>query len=132
MPTSVVVFDLCEHDGNPCIVMEYLDGEQLDCTIRRYAALTVLQKIDIIVQVSKALQYAHERGIFHRDVKPGNIMLTRDGSVKVVDFGIAHLADHTITRTGLVLGTVSYMSPEQLNGEPVDARSDIFSLGWEA
>jgi serine/threonine protein kinase len=125
----VVVFELGEHDGNPYIVMEYLDGEPLDCTIRANIALTVLQKIDIILQVSKALQYAHERGIVHRDVKPGNIMLMRDGNVKVVDFGIAHLADHTITRTGLVLGTVSYMSPEQLNGEPVDARTDIFSLG---
>jgi serine/threonine protein kinase len=125
----VVVFELGEHEENPYIVMEYLDGEPLDRTIRNQAALTVLQKIDIILQVAKALQYAHERGIVHRDIKPGNIMLLRDGTVKVVDFGIAHLADQTITRSGLVLGTVSYMSPEQLNGQPVDARTDIFSLG---
>ena len=125
----VVVHELGEHDGNPYIVMEYLDGEPLERTIRNRTPLTVLQKIDIILQVAKALQYAHEKGVVHRDVKPGNIMLLRDGSVKVVDFGIAHLADQTITRTGMVLGTVAYMSPEQLNGQPVDARTDIFSLG---
>jgi serine/threonine protein kinase len=128
-PNIVVVHELGDRDGSPYIVMEYLDGDPLEHTIRTHVTLTVLEKIDIILQVAKALQYAHEKGVVHRDVKPGNIMLMRDGGVKVVDFGIAHLADQTIPRTGLVLGTVSYMSPEQLNGQPVDARTDVFSLG---
>ncbi len=125
----VVVHELGEHAGMPYIVMEYLDGETLELTIRNRRPLIVLQKIDIILQVAKALHYAHEKGVIHRDVKPGNIMLLLDGSIKVVDFGIAHLADQTITRTGMVLGTVAYMSPEQLNGQAVDGRTDIFSLG---
>ncbi|MDR3748824.1 MAG: serine/threonine-protein kinase [Acidobacteriota bacterium] len=125
----VVVHELGELEGNPYIVMEFLDGEPLDRTIREHTPMTVLQKIDIILQVTKALQYAHGRGIVHRDIKPANIMMMRDGSAKVVDFGMAHLADETITRSGVLLGTVSFMSPEQLNGEPADGRTDIFSVG---
>lgn len=128
-PNIVVVHELGEHEGNPFIAMEYLDGEPLDRLIRNRAPLTVLEKVDIILQVAKALQYAHDKGVIHRDVKPGNIMRMGDGSVKVVDFGIAHLADQTITKTGMVLGTLAYLAPEQLNGEGIDRRTDIFSLG---
>jgi serine/threonine protein kinase len=126
----VVVHELGEHEGNPYIVMEFLDGEPLHRIIYEHTPISLPQKIDIILQVSKALQYAHQKGIVHRDIKPGNILVLRDGTVKVVDFGLAHLAgSNTITRTGVLVGTFSFMSPEQLNGEPVDARTDIFALG---
>jgi len=128
-PNIVVVYELGEHNGSPFIAMEFLDGEPLDRLIRNHVPLTMLQKTDIILEVAKALQYAHDKGVIHRDVKPGNIMRLRDGSVKVVDFGIAHLADQTITKTGMVMGTLAYLAPEQLNGEGIDGRTDIFSLG---
>jgi serine/threonine protein kinase len=128
-PNIVVVYELSEHNGSPFIAMEFLDGKPLDQVIRNHVSLSVPQKIDIILEVAKALQYAHDKGVIHRDVKPGNIMRLRDGSVKVVDFGIAHLADQTITKTGMVMGTLGYLAPEQLNGEGIDRRTDIFSLG---
>lgn len=128
-PNIVVVHDLGEHNGIPFIAMEFLDGDPLDCLIRNRVPLTLPDKVDIVLQVAKALQYAHGRGAIHRDIKPGNIVRLRDGTVKVVDFGIAHLADQTITKTGMVLGTLAYLAPEQLRGEAIDRRTDIFSLG---
>lgn len=125
----VVVYELGYHDGFPYIAMEFLDGEPLDRIILNGVPLSVLEKTEIILQVAKALKYAHDKGVIHRDIKPGNIMRMCDGTVKVVDFGIAHLADQTITRTGMVLGTLAYLAPEQLNGEGVDRRTDIFSVG---
>ena len=125
----VVVYEFGEDDSRPYIAMEFLDGEPLDHVIRKGTALTLADKTNIVLQVAKALQYAHAKGVIHRDIKPGNIMCMADGTVKVVDFGIAHLADQTITQTGVALGTLPYLAPEQLNGEGVDGRTDIFSLG---
>jgi serine/threonine protein kinase len=125
----VVVHELGQHQGDPFIAMEFLDGEPLDRVIRDQKPLTNFEKCGIVVQVANALHYAHEKGVIHRDVKPANIMRMNDGSVKVVDFGIVHLADQTITKSGMVLGTLNYLAPEQLNGEGIDRRTDIFSLG---
>jgi eukaryotic-like serine/threonine-protein kinase len=110
--------------------MEYVEGETLGDLLRRQGRLPPDRAAAIAADVATALETAHETGLVHRDVKPGNVMLDRDGRVKVMDFGIARAAaDDTLTQTGLVLGTASYLSPEQAQGMPVDARSDIYSLG---
>jgi TonB family protein len=128
-PNVVTIYEMAEADGAPFIAMEYLEGESLDQLIARRAPLPVAQKLGFIVQACHALDYAHERGIIHRDIKPANIMLTRDGIVKVVDFGIARLADTSKTQTGTVLGTFAYMSPQQFQGRHADAQSDVWSIG---
>ena len=123
----VIVHDLGDVDGTPYLVMEYLDGEALDKMIAARRKLSLVEKLDIIIQMLEGLHYAHERNIVHRDVKPANIMVLKDGAVKIVDFGIARLGDASLTRTGQVVGTVNYMSPEQINSRVVDRRSDVFS-----
>jgi serine/threonine-protein kinase len=111
------------------LAMELIEGTDLR-TRMTDEGVTPLQAVEIARQVADGLAYAHERGVVHRDIKPANIMLDREGRAKIMDFGLARmrLADHKTT-TGMVLGTPRYMSPEQISGEPVDARSDLFSLG---
>ena len=128
-PNIVTIYELSESEGSPFIAMEYLDGESLEQVIARRLPLPVAQKLGYIVQACRAFDYAHRRGVVHRDIKPGNIMITTDGAVKVVDFGIARIMDTSKTQTGSLLGTLSYMSPEQLRGQPADERCDIWSLG---
>ncbi|HET7840316.1 MAG TPA: serine/threonine-protein kinase, partial [Terriglobia bacterium] len=128
-PNIVVIHDIDEVEGVPFIAMEFLEGEDLDKIISAGKDIPVVKKLDIIIQACKGLHHAHQRGIVHRDVKPGNIVLLNDGMVKIVDFGIAHLGATSMTQTGMVLGTVMYMSPEQIGGQRVDARADIFSIG---
>ena len=128
-PNIVTVFELGDHAGNPYLVMEFLEGESLDAIISSRRPLTILEKIQPIIAVCHGLSHAHRRGIVHRDIKPANIMVSKDGVVKIVDFGIAHIAATKETRTGQIMGSVSYMAPEQVNGQPVDARTDIFSTG---
>src|SRR5216684_3935089 len=128
-PNIVIVHDLGDMDGNPYLVMEYLEGEALDKMIAARRNFSLVEKLDIIINVLNGLHYAHERNIVHRDVKPANVMVLKDGSVKIVDFGIARLGNNTLTRTGQIVGTISYMSPEQINGKVVDRRSDVFSAG---
>src|SRR4029077_20397473 len=128
-PNIVTVYELGEHEGNPYLVMEFLDGESLDTIISSRRQLSPLQKTQLIIGVCHGLNHAHGRGFVHRDIKPANIMVSKEGVVKIVDFGIAHIAAAKDTRTGQVLGSVSYMAPEQVNGSPVDARTDIFSTG---
>jgi eukaryotic-like serine/threonine-protein kinase len=128
-PNIVTVYELGDHEGNPYLAMEYLDGESLDSILSSSQQPTLIEKLDLTLEVCRGLSYAHQRGVVHRDIKPGNIMVTRDGGVKIVDFGIAHFGDNNVTRTGQIVGSISYMSPEQVNGRPVDARTDIFSTG---
>src|SRR5947209_7320438 len=128
-PNIVIVHDLGDLDGNPYLVMEYLEGEALDKMIAGRRQFSLVEKLDIIVHVLEGLHYAHERNVVHRDVKPANVMVLKDGAVKIVDFGIARLGDNSLTRTGQVVGTISYMSPEQINGRHVDRRTDVFSAG---
>ncbi len=115
-------------DGRLFIAMAYYEGETLKKKIER-GPLVVEEAVDYAAQMARGLERAHEQGIVHRDVKPANVMVTRRGGVKLVDFGLAKMADVQLTRTGTTLGTVAYMSPEQTRGERVDHRSDVWSLG---
>lgn len=125
----VTVYELGDQDGSPYLVMEFLEGQTLDAFLRSRRPLTLLDRIDYILEVCEGLTYAHERSVIHRDIKPGNIMVLVNGNVKIVDFGIAHIGNRTVTRTGQLLGSLPYMSPEQISGKQVDGRTDIFSLG---
>jgi tetratricopeptide (TPR) repeat protein len=117
-----------DEDGQPFIAMAYYDGETLKQRLAR-GALPVDEATDYAAQIAAGLAAAHARGIVHRDVKPGNLMVTADGVVKILDFGLAKLADVTLTGTGMTLGTVAYMSPEQTRGDELGARTDLWSLG---
>src|SRR4029077_1389763 len=128
-PNVGTVYEMGDAEGAPFIAMEYLEGESLEELIERRAKLSLAQRLSYIVQTCRALDYAHRRGIVHRDIKPGNIMVTIEGAVKVVDFGIARLVDTSKTQTGTLLGTLGYMSPQQLRGKHADERSDIWSVG---
>ena len=116
-------------DGRLFMVMPYYEGETLQSRIRR-GALPIAEAVDYVRQIATGLAHAHAAGIVHRDVKPANVALTREGRVKILDFGIAKMADASLTRTGMVLGTLAYMSPEQAAGEKqVDHRTDLWALG---
>jgi eukaryotic-like serine/threonine-protein kinase len=128
-PNIVTVFDVGEHDDRPFIAMEYVSGETLAQLIRRRALGRLWMKLAILEDICAALHYAHTAAIVHRDIKPANVMLDESGLVKILDFGIAHVAGINITRAGDVVGTLNYMSPEQLAGEDVDHRTDIYSVG---
>jgi eukaryotic-like serine/threonine-protein kinase len=129
-PNVVAVHDYGQDPAGPFIVMELVDGEDLATIIKRSGALPPRQSARIAAEAARALQAAHQRGIVHRDVKPGNIMIDREGRVKVADFGIARaVAESQMTLPGTTLGSVHYFSPEQARGEPTTAASDIYSLG---
>ncbi|HEX2310354.1 MAG TPA: serine/threonine-protein kinase, partial [Vicinamibacterales bacterium] len=125
----ITIFDLGEDQGQPYIAMEYVEGQPLDVRLRTGEPLTLSQKLAIITEISDALAFAHGAGIVHRDMKPGNVMLTRSGGVRILDFGLARLVTSELTRSNMVVGTMNYMAPEQIRAEPVDHRSDIFSAG---
>ena len=127
-PNIVTVFDCAEVEGRPYLVMEFIEGKPLDGLVHAGHDFSLEDVVSIGSQAAQALDYAHEHGIVHRDVKPANIMLMQSGAVKVADFGIARITETSVTRTGLAVGTPSYMSPEQVAGQKVDGRSDQFSL----
>jgi len=131
-PCIVSVFDTGETDGVPYIVMEYVEGRTLRDILQSEGRLLPQRALEVVADVCAALDVAHAAGIVHRDIKPGNVMLTPRGEVKVMDFGIARaIADTSsaMTQTAAVIGTAQYLSPEQARGETVDARSDIYSTG---
>ncbi len=127
----VTVFDLGVQDGVPYLVQEYLPGEDLAHKIKRRDPLDDYTKLSYLVQVAEGLEYAHAQGVVHRDIKPANIRILEDDSVKIMDFGIAKLAsaETQLTHTGMAMGTAGYLPPEQIRGEKVDLRADIFSYG---
>ena len=128
-PNIVTLHDLGDQDGVPYLVMEYLEGDSLEKIIRERRQIVLAEKLNIIIQSCEGLAYAHHRQIIHRDVKPGNIVVLNDGGVKIVDFGIAQFGNERYTRTGQVIGSLYYMSPEQIQDGDIDSRSDIYSTG---
>jgi eukaryotic-like serine/threonine-protein kinase len=128
-PNIVTIFDYGEHEGAPYIAMDLMSGEELSRSLESGARMPLPQVVRVMEQLLGALAYAHEAGIVHRDIKPSNVFVLRDGSIKMVDFGLARIEASNLTETGTLLGTPAYMSPEQFLGLPVDARSDLFSAG---
>ena len=132
-PSITRVFDYGEHSplGGPYLVMELVDGQPLSEIIERYGRLDPYVVLDIVAQSARGLDAAHRAGIVHRDIKPGNLLITADGTAKITDFGIAkaNTPDVNLTATGIVMGTALYVSPEQATGQPLTGSSDVYSLG---
>ncbi|MGC5172619.1 serine/threonine-protein kinase [Microbacterium sp. DT81.1] len=129
-PHAVTVFDVVEHEGQPCIVMQLIESTPLSDLLREHGTLTPAETARIGAEIGSALAAAHKMRIVHRDVKPGNILITEDGSAMISDFGISHaLGDATITATGMIHGTPAYLAPEVARGQPSSFASDVFSLG---
>jgi serine/threonine-protein kinase len=135
-PNIVTVIDRGDDDGRQYIVFEYVDGENLKELALRSGRLPVRRALELALAIADGLSFAHQRGLVHRDVKPQNVLLNKDGDVKVTDFGIARSlhVEHGVTQTGTVMGTGEYLAPEQASGKPVSPATDVYSLGivlWE-
>jgi tRNA A-37 threonylcarbamoyl transferase component Bud32 len=130
-PNIVTVIDRGEEDGRQYIVFEFIDGENLKELVVRKGRLDLRDALEIAHKIARGLAFAHDHGLVHRDVKPQNVLLNGDGRAKVTDFGIARSldVDHGVTQTGTILGTSNYIAPEQASGQPVDAHTDVYSLG---
>jgi len=128
-PSIVIIHDVGDDQDLTYMAMELLEGEDLDKYIGKASLLPIRRVLDVIADIAEALDFAHKSDVIHRDIKPANIMLLKDGRVKVTDFGIAKAISSSKTKTGIILGTPNYMSPEQIMGQKINSKSDIFSLG---
>src|SRR5262245_7660184 len=128
-PNVVQIYDWGEENGRPYIVMEWVQGEDLQHALADGQLRDLHRKLLVAVQIAKALEHIHAHGIIHRDIKPQNVFIDRHGQVKLIDFGISRREDFSQTQKGFALGTPYYMAPEQLRGERVDSRTDIYSFG---
>jgi serine/threonine protein kinase len=125
----VTIFDVDEHDGLPFIAMEYIDGETLGEIVKRKALLPIPKRIQWVEDLCSGLAYAHRQGVIHRDIKPANLMVDTEGTLKILDFGLARRDASKFTQSHVIIGTPNYMSPEQIRGQNIDTRSDIFAVG---
>ncbi len=128
-PNVITIYDFGDVDGHPYIAMEFVEGQDVAELIAHQVPLSVVDKLDLAIGVLQGLAYAHKRGIVHRDIKPANIRVDDEGKARIMDFGVAHLASSNMTKSGVMLGTPSYMAPEQIVGGKVGPQTDIFSVG---
>ncbi len=129
-PYVITLYELMEHPMGEILVLEYVEGETLENRLRHYGPLSLPEAVRIFEQTLRGVEHMHRMGVVHRDLKPSNIFITRDGQIKLMDFGIARLMDnHDASQKGTMVGTLLYISPEQINGRETDCRSDIYTLG---
>jgi serine/threonine-protein kinase len=129
-PHVVTLHELMDHPVGKVLVLEYVEGETLESRLRHYGPLTVSDAVRVFEQAMRGVEHIHHMGVVHRDLKPSNIFITRDGEIKLMDFGIARLMDNRDTsQNGAMVGTLLYISPEQINGRETDGRSDVYTLG---
>src|SRR5881398_955286 len=128
-PAIVTIYDLGEADGQLFIAMELVDGRDLSTLIALREPLPLERKLDLVIEVLQGLSYAHERGVIHRDIKPSNVRIASDGSIKIMDFGIARLQSADVTGSGAIVGTPTYMAPEQITNGAITPATDVFAVG---
>jgi serine/threonine-protein kinase len=123
----ITIHDLGEHEGQPYLAMEYLQGQDLLARMQSPQRMSLRRRVDIAIEICEGLDFAHQHGVVHRDIKPANIFITDSGMVKILDFGLARLVTSELTRSNMMMGTINYMAPEQIRGEKIDHRADVFS-----